>query len=555
MIPVNRRKFLGAAAMVAARAAIPGRLSAAPRWAGHIGRADAASSANALLPATLDASTLRTLAAAALDAARAAGATYADVRVAELHELEIRQRFGEPLVPDVDLIVTFTYGVRVLVNGAWAFAHGSAPDAASVAASARGAVATAKGNAAALKPSSQASPEWTAAPPVTGEWTSPVRIDPFGVAIEDQIAVLWAGEQAAQRTSGVEANGEVTWRRESRVIASTDGTMVTQTTCRGLPYFGASSDRGTGFVSLRLPLVSTSGGYETILVPTLQDQMKVAGEQVLRLASLPYRPMDVGRHPAVFDGFSMGSLSIATLGAALELDRVMGYEADASGTSFLAPVDEILGQQFFSPLLNVSAGRAVPAVNAVKWDDDGVEVHPYPVITGGRVVDYHTSRSTASTLRSWYERQHLPMASRGCAVAVTAADPVLIRTPHLTMEAGDSATTIDALCKEVGRGVLVHQADWGSLSMDQRCGSGALVGATMFEIERGQIVRRVADAGLQFATRGLWKSLVAVGGTNTVQTCDGWGMKGQPWIPVRQSATAPAVAFKDVDLIMTGRRS
>jgi len=554
MTRLTRRKFLGAAAtLAAARVAIPTSSAVAfgTTWRRRVGCLDASSSANALLPAVMDAALLRQLAAAALDAARSAGASYADVRVAELHQLNVRQRYGNPLVPDVDLIVTFTYGVRVLADGVWAFAHGTAPDATAVAESARGAVATAKGNARALKMPAQI--DWTPAPAATGEWTTPITIDPFGIPIEDQVALLWACEQAGMRTIGVQANGQFNWTRETRAIASTDGTLVTQTTYRTVPYVGVTAERGMGTVSLRLPMVSGSGGYETVLLPQLQDHMKSASEEVMRWAGLAQRPLDVGRYSVVFDGFSTGSLASTTLGQALELDRVLGDEADAAGTSFLAPPEEILGQSLFSPMLNVMAGRAVPAVAAVKWDDEGVEVRPYPIITRGTVVDYHTSRATAPVLRPWYERQRLPMTSRGCAVAATAANAVLIRTPHLTIAPGAQTASVDALCQEIGRGVLVHQADWGHLTMDPRCGSGALVRASLFEIERGQIVRRVPDAVLQFSTRALWKSLATLGDASTVQTSDGWSMKGQPWMTVRQSATAPAAAFKDVDLITMGR--
>jgi len=69
---------------------------------------------------------LQTLASAATEAAHGAGATYADVRVAERHMLHVGPGYP-PTSPGVYLRVTFTYGIRVLVDGQWTFAHGTEP--------------------------------------------------------------------------------------------------------------------------------------------------------------------------------------------------------------------------------------------------------------------------------------------------------------------------------------------------------------------------------------------------------------------------------------------
>src|SRR5688572_4962621 len=73
------------------------------------------------LPEPLSQHALRTLANAAIDAARSAGARYADVRVAEQHSLVIIAIGGTTLPLRVFLAPEFMYGVRVFVDGTWAF--------------------------------------------------------------------------------------------------------------------------------------------------------------------------------------------------------------------------------------------------------------------------------------------------------------------------------------------------------------------------------------------------------------------------------------------------
>jgi len=249
---------------------------------------------------------------------------------------------------------------------------------------------------------------------------------------------------------------------------------------------------------------------------------------------------------------TFGSALTQTMGQALELDRVLGYEADASGTSYLTPPDEFLGTPIASPLLTVTANRAMPSVSAVKWDDEGVESHEFPVVTEGRLVDYCTSRQTAPSLHAIYERNGVPMRSHACAVAPAAGDAVLVRVPHLTVAPATQSASIDDLCADVTRGLLVRWKYY--FSIDQQFSSATLTSGivgVLLEIEKGKVVRRVEGNGLQFSTRRFWKSLTALGDSSTMGNGFSTADKGQPWQSITQSATAPAGFFKDVDVVVT----
>jgi TldD protein len=511
--------------------------------------------ASAFLPDPLASSDLRAMATVAIDAARDAGATYADIRIAEQHYLDLWLSGISPIMPIVQMRSLVNFGIRVIVDGTWAFTHGTIPSNDGIVVAVRKAVTTARRHAQHLSRRVELVP----APVVTGEWETPYQRDPFTVPLEDQAALLAAYRAAALRIrhgSDAQWGAKFEWTRETRVFASSEGSLVTQTFRRSEPFVGGKGnlgmgDWGNGGVELSLPRYgASSGGYETVTLPGMQEDIKALAEEAVHLAELPRRTLDVGRHSVVFDGLTLGTAFGQTIGAALELDRVLGYEAGASGASYLAPPEETLGTHIVNPLFNVKAHRVSPAIGAVKWDDEGVESLPYPLIEEGVLSNYHTSRETAGVLRPWYAQRQQTTRSYGCMVAPDASAPVMVRSPHVTIAPSATVASVDDLCKEVRRGVLVRGTRY--VTTDPQFSSGSILSTGQrFEIENGKVVRRLDGNGLEFVTRNFWKSLVALGDASTVANSSFEISKGQPWRSALNTATAPAGLFKDVNVITT----
>src|SRR5687768_18112056 len=119
----------------------------------------------------------------ALDAARSAGAEYADVRISRNRVQSINTR--ERRVQGLSDNETFGFGVRTLVGGAWGFAASSDLTRDEVTRVSRQSVAQAQANRSAqLRPVELA----PAAPTPNGVWRSAARVDPFDVSIEDKVA-------------------------------------------------------------------------------------------------------------------------------------------------------------------------------------------------------------------------------------------------------------------------------------------------------------------------------------------------------------------------------
>jgi len=520
------------------------------------------------LPDPPPAEQLRTLASIAMDAARAAGAEQADIRIGVQRRVVAYGGSGGPGVG-----MAFGYGVRAWHQGTWSFQHGNVltPDA--VAATARSAVAGARiyaGVNTRLASHRRASGgdvpesvEWAQMPVATGIWRMPVVIDPFTVPVDDyqrvldSLTVFTSSDDVWYESLAHALAYALSWQAETRVFASTAGALVTQETMVGgislqatatLPPFERSE------LFLHQPQYETvCGGFETALRAEIPGEVQRLYDTAVRWEELPFRQFqEVGRFPVVFDGTTMAGIIGSTIGRALDGDRVSGIEADASGGSFLAPAEQALraDKPQFSPLLGMTSHRQLPSPMAVRWDDDGVMPEPYTLLERGRVVDFHTTRETAPILAAWYAQHGRPLRSHGGALASTPASVPLGCGGHSVVAAASGSAGVEDLMREISHGfLLVNGAVGASPGLTTGVVSPRIDGFAV-EIRHGVPVSRT-NLNLQFATQPLLnKNLVALGDAGTVRTTEVTAYKGIPWQPVTECVTAPAALCNDVDVTL-----
>src|SRR5690606_18852292 len=149
----------------------------------------------------------------------------------------------------------------------------------------------------------------------------------------------------------------------------------------------------------------------------------------------------------VLDAPSMVALLDRTLGRATELDRALGYEANAGGTSYLNDPFGMLGSyEAGAPLLTVTGNRSEPGgLATVQWDDEGVRPDTFPLVENGVLTDFQTTRESAGWLEDYYARTGRPFRSHGCANAPAAVDPPLQHTPNLVLTPGREELDFDDL--------------------------------------------------------------------------------------------------------------
>jgi TldD protein len=544
MTPSSRRTFLKAGATVLGAVA----LTSLP----HPLLADLGAGPEPVPP--LDDPRLKALAFRGVEAARTAGASYADAR---LTYTRTRQFSLGTRGPSAEL-EALTVGVRALVNGYWGFASGPVWSPDELARLGREAVHQAKVNALGGRREVELAP----APAIAdGHWTMPVARDPFEVSpfeINDfmqSVAVVWT----PAHLQGVSfSQWTVSFQRQDKAFASSAGSYYTQRTYltssatginlnwkeqqkKGGTALDCLGPAGLGFEYLtadRIPLVRDY---------PLTEAIRRAIEELKENLLLPVKPVEVGRYDAVFDAASMATLVDMTLGRATQLDRALGYEANAGGTSYLNDPLAMAGSyQAAAPLVSITADRTERGCAAtVQWDDDGVAPDAFPLVKAGTLVDFQTTRESAPWLAPYYARTKQSVHSHGCAMAPEAVDAPLAGAPNLTLQPGARVQDFDALVADVGDGIAIKRA---GIDIDFQAVTGFGLG-TVYEVKRGKRTALISPSGFLFRAPELWKGVLALGGAAAARRYGKQAAKGEPPRSTAYSVTAVPATIKQLTLI------
>jgi len=492
---------------------------------------------------------VKELAAVALEAAKSAGAGYADVRFVRNRNQNVSTR--EQRVTNVADNETYGFGVRALVDGAWGFAASRELTRDEVARTARQAVAQARANRSAL-----VRPVVLAPAPVVanGTWKSPIETDPFDVAIEEKAALLLEANKAALAVKGARfVNSSMFFLREEKTFASSEGSMTFQVIYRTQPSMTVTAVGSGDFATRESNEVAPRGlGYEHVRdAKLLENAPKWADEAVQKLNA---RSVDVGRYDLVLHPSHLWLTIHESVAHPTELDRAMGYEANYAGTSFVSPPEKVLGTlKYGSELMNIRGDRTQPgSLSACGWDDEGVKPEDFDIIRKGTFVDYQTTREQALWLDWYYKKLGRPTRSHGCSYAQTWAAVQFQRMPNVSLLPGAKDLGWDDLIAATDRGIAIIGD--GSFSIDQQRYNAQFGGQVFYEIKGGKIVGMLKDVAYQMRTPDFWASLDMVGGARSYFLGGAFGdAKGQPVQVNAISHGAPVTRFRNINVINTGR--
>jgi TldD protein len=494
----------------------------------------------------------KAIAGLALDAARAAGASFADVRV----DRQMQQTIGivDRDGGNVDYKERIGIGVRVIADGQWGFAGSDivTPDA--VADTARRAVHQAQVNAKGRRTPVALVPTTVVA---DGRWATPVRTDPFAVAVGDQQEALLAGANAAFAVGpGVKRAVLVAdFLRVDRVFASSEGSRLSQSFSYAFPSAQVDANAGGGS---RMAVAEPKGfdwmtaGYEAVSEANLAVTMRAAAEEALRdskrPAGPPARSVDVGRYELVVCPRMMWGLVNGTIVRALGMERALGKRAGFEGTTYASPPASALGKmQLGAPLLTVRGDRTAPGgLMTVGWDDEGVKPEEFALVDGGTITDYLALRENVPAMASWYESRGVPVRAHGVAAVAGWGEP-REHVPNMTVAPGREDITVDEMIKDVKKGIYFAAAGGATTDFGMLNAFGH--GSDAQEIRDGKLVGRLDNVGIQFTTQPFWKGLVAVGGAKSVESFH----DGYPQFFLCRSVSSVPARFREVNVVNTGR--
>jgi TldD protein len=481
----------------------------------------------------------------ALQAARDAGASYADARLGRYRRQTVATR--EQQLTGVTDTESFGVGVRVLVNGSWGFAATSDLTNTSVQAAAREAARMAR----AAVPLQKRRVVLAPVVPVVGAWQTPVSADPLEVAVEDKIALLLSANEAALAVKGVRfVNSSLALLREEKTLATTDGTLTVQTFYRVSPQFTATALASGDFQSYTHEIAPRGAGWEYV---TSLEMAKHAAEWAsLAVEKLSARSVEAGQYDLILEPTNLWLTIHESIGHPTELDRAMGYEANYAGTSFIAPPERHIGQLKYGPeLMNVRADRTQPGSLArCAWDDEGVPADEWLLIERGVFKDYQTTREQAG----WIAKLTGITRSHGCAFADSWSNVAFQRMPNVSLLAGEQPIGLEEMVAATERGIVIRNR--GSWSIDHQRYNFQFSGQVFHEVRNGKITGMLKDVAYQARTPEFWNSMDMIGGASSYWLGGSFNDgKGEPGQINAVSHGCPPARFRGVTVVNTGRQS
>jgi TldD protein len=457
---------------------------------------------------------MRDLAEKALDAATRRGVTYADVRVEQTRDRQVSTRNGQP--GQVASYETLGVGIRVIADGCWGFAATDDLSSRGLDRAASLAVEIARSGALAKKADVNLAVEEAH----VAEWTSPCLIDPFTIPVEDNFALLLEIDSELRRVDGVTlAEASIVCSHKSQFFASSNGSRILQNrTATGAGY-SAYSFRGDELQKRSYPN-SFGGqyqvkGYELVNELDLVAQAPRIAEEAVALHSAD--PCPEGEFDLVLESGQLGLQIHESIGHPIELDRVLGSEANYAGMSFLT-LDKLNTLRYGSDIVNVVCDAREehgPGLGTFAFDDEGVPAQRTDIIRNGTFTGYMTSRETASAVGD--------TRSNGTMRAEGWNRLPLIRMTNVSLLPGEQTLEevfdCDGICMETNR-------SWSIDDKRYNFQFGCEIG---WEIRNGRRTRMLKNPTYSGISTEFWNSCAAIGGRDHWTL---WGVpncgKGQP---------------------------
>ncbi|UOQ66555.1 TldD/PmbA family protein [Hymenobacter volaticus] len=501
------------------------------------------------------------LADAALNAAKAAGATYTDVRIGRYLNQSIFTR--EKQVQNIASGESFGAGVRVIANGTWGFAATNTVTEAGLAKAAQLAVQIAKANSKVQKEQVKLAPQQGYG---TVSWKTPIQQNAFEVPVKQKVELLLAANAKALENGASFVNSSLFQINEQKYFASTDGSYIDQDVHRIWPTFSVTAiDKASGKFRSRDAMSAPMGlGYE-YLTPKAADKIPgPAGSDVIGYknsydiledaaaaakharAKLTAKSVVPGKYDLVLDPNHLGLTIHESVGHPTELDRVLGYEANYAGTSFATQEWKAKNIPFGSKQVNIVADKLQPgSLGAVGYDDEGVKTKQWDLIKEGKLVDYQKIRDQAHIVGQ--------KESDGCCYADSWSSVQFQRMPNVSLQPGKEKMSVDEMVSKVDKGIFI--AGRGSYSIDQQRYNFQFGGQVFYAIDKGKITGMLEDVAYQANTQEFWNSCAGSCDQSDYRLFGSFfDGKGQPSQVSAVSHGSATTRFNGVNVINTARK-
>ena len=474
-----------------------------------------------------------------IDRLKAAGASYVDARwypVEETNQLVMWNGNLKHAASSRESGV----GVRVLFQGAWGFS------ASSELGNLNALFEKALDNARVAARRVSFPVRLAEKKPVRASFSSPNRIDPFSVPLAEKIAFLKVLDAKLNQPGVTQRVCELTFMRKQIVYLDSEASEIEKNIIEVFPGIQVMGVDAQGEAHARKFSPSLSGatrGWET-LDPQLFDEnaARIVHEmnQVLVAQVCPRDERSVILLPGI-----MYLQTHETIGHALELDRILGYELAYAGGSFVKLED--FGQlRYGSAKLTARADATLPnSPGSFGYDDDGVAARDNLLIDKGLLVGAVTSRQMVPEANARAGRTLFP-ASSGANRATSFYRAPIERMTNINIDPGSDGS-LDDIVKNTEVGIILDgDKSWSIGSNREQFHFATDIG---WLVQDGEVTGVVKNSTYKGETVKFYNSLSLVGDRSTweVRSVDNCG-KGQPNQVMQLGHGVPVCRFDNVTI-------
>src|SRR5712671_657572 len=356
----------------------------------------------------------------------------------------------------------------------------------------------------------------------------------------ENIDMLLAIDRELMAVQGVTlAEANLNFRRYDQWFYSSEGADIHQLRHTTGAGYAAYSFAGTEIQKRSYPN-SFGGqyqlkGYELIDELKLVENAGLIGEEAVALHSAPQCPE--GEYDLILDSSQLALQIHESIGHPIELDRVLGSEANYAGMSFLT-LDQLNHLRYGSDIVNVvcdAREQHGPGLGTFAFDDEGVPAQQTDIIRNGLFTGYMTSRETAAAVGD--------ARSNGTMRAAGWSRIPLIRMTNVSLEPGRQSL------EEVfgGSDHAIYMQTNKSWSIDDKRYNFQFGCEIAWEIKNGKRVRTLKNPSYSGITTEFWNSMDAICSRDEWTL---WGTpncgKGQPQQVVGTGHGASPARFRNI---------
>ena len=466
-----------------------------------------------------------------------AGATYADARWYPFEDTNYLLMWNGNLKEAVAGRES-GIGVRVLYKGAWGFS------AASDTGSLEGLFERAFDNARMAAERVTFPVRLAEKDTIRARFESPCRIDPLEVPMADKVGFLKAMDDRLNRPGVDQRIGDLYLTRKQIVFVDSEGSEIEKRITEVFASLQVTGRDGQGVSherKYRLGRRGATRGWESVdrqFFSEHADRIVQELNQVLTAETCPREDRSVILLPGI-----MYLQTHETIGHALELDRILGYELAYAGGSFVT-LDDFGTLRYGSEKLNVRADATVPnSPGSFGYDDDGIPARDTVLIHKGVLMGAVTGRQMVAEANTRAGRR-IFQGSGGASRATAFYRVPIERMTNINIDPGNDGTLED-IVRNTEKGIVMDgDRSWSIGSNREQFHFATEIG---WLVEDGRITRAVQRPTYQGDTLTFWNSLSAVGDASTwnlhyVHNCG----KGQPNQIMQLGHGIPVCRFENV---------